>query len=195
MAQANPKTVRMVQLSLLIALLAVLTFTPLGYLVIPPVSITFLHIPVIIGAILLGPKDGAILGLAFGITAMVRATFAGVTPVDMMFSPFASGEPLQSLVVCLIPRVLLGVITGALYLALHKLLKKNAAAIGASALIATACHTLMVLGLLSILFSAFPLKEVWISFIGINCVLEMVTAVVVSVGVCIPLQKFRRSGK
>ncbi len=195
MAQANPKTVRMVQLSLLIALLAVLTFTPLGYLVIPPVSITFLHIPVIIGAILLGPKDGAILGLAFGITAMVRATFAGVTPVDMMFSPFASGEPLQSLVVCLIPRVLLGVIAGALYLALHKLLKKNAAAIGASALIATACHTLMVLGLLSILFSAFPLKEVWISFIGINCVLEMVTAVVVSVGVCIPLQKFRRSGK
>ena len=162
---------------------------------IPPVSITFLHIPVIIGAILLGPKDGAILGLAFGITAMVRATFAGVTPVDMMFSPFASGEPLQSLVVCLIPRVLLGVIAGALYLALHKLLKKNAAAIGASALIATACHTLMVLGLLSILFSAFPLKEVWISFIGINCVLEMVTAVVVSVGVCIPLQKFRRSGK
>ena len=195
MAQANPKTVRMVQLSLLIALLAVLTFTPLGYLVIPPVSITFLHIPVIIGAILLGPKDGAILGLAFGITAMVRATFAGVTPVDMMFSPFASGEPLQSLVVCLIPRVLLGVIAGALYLALHKLLKKNAAAIGASALIATACHTLMVLGLLSILFSAFPLKEVWISFIGINCVLEMVAAVVVSVGVCIPLQKFRRSGR
>lgn len=72
MAQANQKTVRMVQLALLIALLAVLTFTPLGYLVVPPVSITFLHIPVIIGAILLGPKSGALLGFAFGITAMVR---------------------------------------------------------------------------------------------------------------------------
>lgn len=195
MAQANQKTVRMVQLALLIALLAVLTFTPLGYLVVPPVSITFLHIPVIIGAILLGPKSGAFLGFAFGITAMVRATFAGVTPVDMMFSPFASGEPLQSLVVCLVPRILLGVIAGVLYLGLRKLLKKNAVAIGTAALIATACHTLMVLGLLSILFSAFPLKEVWISFIGINCVLEMVAAVVVSVGVCIPLQKFRRSGR
>ena len=78
---------------------------------------------------------------------------------------------------------------------LHKFLKKNAVAIGASALVATACHTLMVLGLLSVLFAAFPLKEVWISFIGINCVLEMITAVVVSVGVCIPLQKFRRSGR
>ena len=126
---------------------------------------------------------------------MVRATFAGVTPVDMMFSPFASGEPLQSLVVCLVPRILLGVIAGVLYLGLRKLLKKNAVAIGTAALIATACHTLMVLGLLSILFSAFPLKEVWISFIGINCVLEMVAAMVVSVGVCIPLQKFRRSGR
>ena len=141
------------------------------------------------------PQNGAILGLAFGVTAMIRATFAGVTPVDMMFSPFASGEPLQSLVVCFIPRVLLGVIAGSLYLVLHKFLKKNAVAIGASALVATACHTLMVLGLLSVLFAAFPLKEVWISFIGINCVLEMITAVVVSVGVCIPLQKFRRSGR
>lgn len=195
MAQTNPRTVRMVQLALLIALLAVLTFTPLGYLVIPPVSITFLHIPVIIGAILLGPRNGAILGFAFGMTAMIRATFAGVTPVDMMFSPFASGEPLQSLIVCFIPRVLLGAIAGLLYLVLHKLLRRNAVAIGASALVATACHTLMVLGLLSVLFSAFPLKEVWISFIGINCVLEMITAIVVSVGVCIPLQKFRRSGR
>ena len=63
MAQANPKTVRMVQLALLIALLAVLTFTPFGYLVIPPVSITFLHIPVIIGAILLGPPKWGNFGI------------------------------------------------------------------------------------------------------------------------------------
>ena len=195
MAQASSKTVRLVQLSLLIALLAVLTFTPLGFLVIPPVSITFLHIPVIVGAILLGPADGAILGLAFGILSMIRATFSGVTPIDMMFSPFASGEPLQSLIVCLIPRVLLGLLAAWLYLAFRKVGGSKAIAIGAAALLATVCHSALVLGLLSVLFAAFPLKDVWVTIVGINCILEMAAAIVVSVGVCIPLQKFRASGR
>lgn len=195
MAQASSKTVRLVQLSLLIALLAVLTFTPLGFLVIPPVSITFLHIPVIVGAILLGPADGAILGLAFGILSMIRATFSGVTPIDMMFSPFASGEPLQSLIVCLIPRVLLGLLAAWLYLAFRKVGGSKAIAIGAAALLATVCHSVLVLGLLSVLFAAFPLKDVWVTIVGINCILEMAAAIVVSVGVCIPLQKFRASGR
>ena len=194
MAQASKKTVRLVQLSLLVALLAVLTFTPLGFLVIPPVSITFLHIPVIVGAILLGPADGAILGLAFGLLSMIRATFAGVTPIDMMFSPFASGYPFQSIVVCILPRVLLGVIAAGLYLLLRNHVK-NVVAVGVSAFVATVCHTAMVLGLLSVLFSAFPLKQVWLSIIGINALLEMAAAVVVGVGVCVPLQKFRASGR
>ena len=194
MAQASKKTVRLVQLSLLVALLAVLTFTPLGFLVIPPVSITFLHIPVIVGATLLGPADGAILGLAFGLLSMIRATFAGVTPIDMMFSPFASGYPFQSIVVCILPRVLLGVIAAGLYLLLRNHVK-NVVAVGVSAFVATVCHTAMVLGLLSVLFSAFPLKQVWLSIIGINALLEMAAAVVVGVGVCVPLQKFRASGR
>ena len=114
MSQVNQKTVRLAQLALFIALLAVLTFTPLGFLIVPPVSITFLHIPVIIGAILMGTKSGAILGGAFGILSMIRASFSS-NPIDLLFSPFASGAPVQSIIMCIIPRILLGVIAALLY--------------------------------------------------------------------------------
>ena len=49
MSRTTNKTRALVQLSLLIALEAVMAFTPLGFIMIPPISITILHIPVIIG--------------------------------------------------------------------------------------------------------------------------------------------------
>ena len=73
MSQVNKKTAQMTQLTLLIAILVVLTFTPLGFIQIPPVAITILHIPVIIGAIAMGPVCGGILGLAFGVLSMLKA--------------------------------------------------------------------------------------------------------------------------
>ena len=75
MSRTTAKTRNLVQLSLLIALEAVMAFTPLGFIMIPPISITILHIPVIIGAILMGPTYGGILGGAFGVLAMIKATF------------------------------------------------------------------------------------------------------------------------
>ena len=63
----NNKTLMLTQLALLTAIEVILTFTPLGFIMIPPVSITVLHIPVIVGAILTGKKGGAVLGGVFGI--------------------------------------------------------------------------------------------------------------------------------
>lgn len=71
MSQTTRKTARLVQYALLMALLAVLGFTPLGFIMVPPVSITILHIPVILGAVLFGPGCGALLGFEFGLISMV----------------------------------------------------------------------------------------------------------------------------
>ncbi len=60
------RTLHLTQLSLLIAIELVVGLTPLSFITVPPVSITVLHIPVIIGAILLGPTDGALLGVVMG---------------------------------------------------------------------------------------------------------------------------------
>lgn len=98
MRNTNQKTLRLAQLAILIALEAVLTFTPLGFIMVPPISITLMHIPVIVGAVLMGPVDGGILGLSFGVFSMIKASTAAASPADMAFSPFLSGEPVSSIV-------------------------------------------------------------------------------------------------
>ena len=61
------KTLEMVQLAVLIAIMLILAFTPLGYLRIGPLAISLMTIPVVIGAMILGPAGGAVLGLVFGL--------------------------------------------------------------------------------------------------------------------------------
>ena len=68
----NEKTIKMVQMAILIAVLLVMSFTPLGYLHIGPLSISLLTIPVVIGAMLIGPGAGAVLGAVFGITSFAQ---------------------------------------------------------------------------------------------------------------------------
>lgn len=189
MNKSSAQTRRLTQLAILIALEAVLTFTPLGFLMIPPISITLLHIPVIVGAILMGPSAGGILGLAFGLFSMIKASTAAASPADMAFSPFLSGSPLSSVVMCILPRVLLGVIAGGLYLLLSRKRKGEALQMGISAVAATFLHSMMVLGLLSLLFQALPLKDVIAALIGVNCLLEMLAAAVVTAAVCMPVKK------
>ena len=65
MSQTHEKTLKLAQLAMLIAIEAIMTFLPIGFIMVPPVSITLLHIPVIIGAILMGPLYGGILGGSF----------------------------------------------------------------------------------------------------------------------------------
>ena len=63
------KTLEMVQLAVLIAIMLILAFTPLGYLRIGPLAISLMTIPVVIGAMILGPAGGAVLGLGFGLSS------------------------------------------------------------------------------------------------------------------------------
>ena len=61
-------TLTVAMLGIFSALILLMTFTPIGYLVIPGigVSATLIHIPVIVGAVVLGPKLGTALGLVWG---------------------------------------------------------------------------------------------------------------------------------
>lgn len=89
------------------AIIVVMSFTPLGYLVYGAISITFLAIPVAIGAMLLGPKYGMILGFVFGVTSLIQC-FIG----DPFASLLLSINPVVTGFLCIVPRVLIGLFGG-----------------------------------------------------------------------------------
>jgi uncharacterized membrane protein len=193
MSKSTSKTRQLTQLSLLIALEAVMAFTPLGFIMIPPISITILHIPVIIGAILMGPTYGGILGGAFGVLSMIKATFFAASPADLLFSPFASGAPVQSAVMCIVPRILLGVVAALLYQLLRQV-TKDMAAMAVSCILATLLHSVMVLGAMWLFFQAMPLRDVFVTVASLNCIVEMLAAGVVGTAVCKPVMAYLRKG-
>ena len=59
----------------------------LGYIPLGFMNATIIHVPVIVGALLLGPRYGAFLGFVFGMTSLIKAT---LTPsvTSFVFSPF-----------------------------------------------------------------------------------------------------------
>ncbi|MGN1344624.1 MAG: ECF transporter S component, partial [Traorella sp.] len=80
---------RLVLLSLFIGIEVVLMCTPLGYIPIGAIKATTLHIPVIVISIILGVKEGAILGFVFGMSSLIMSTI-NPSLFSFCFSPFYS---------------------------------------------------------------------------------------------------------
>ncbi|PWL97114.1 MAG: hypothetical protein DBY09_06690 [Selenomonadales bacterium] len=73
-------------LGLFIALMAVLAFVPyIGFIPLTPaISLSIVHLPAIVGTIILGFKKGMILSLAFGVLSLIRA-FTPMGVADVTF--------------------------------------------------------------------------------------------------------------
>ena len=181
MKNDSKSNTRFTTLALLVSIELVLGLTPLGFLAIPPVSITTMHIPVIIGAIILGPTAGGVLGLAFGLISMYSAiTGPSLSPVNLLFSPFAS----------VVPRMLLGIIPAYIDKLLRKLINNQPFTAAISAGIATVCHTILVLGCMAVFFKALVIKEIFITIISLNGTVEILAAVIIVPAIALPLKKY-----
>ena len=88
-SKTNKRTKTLVQIALLVAVMIVLNFTNLGLIPIPfsPLKVTTLHIPVIIGACLLGPKLGGVLGFLFGLLSFINNSFVAPIVTSFVFTP------------------------------------------------------------------------------------------------------------
>lgn len=186
----------LVQIALLVAIQIILTATPIGFIPLGPVHITIMHIPVIIGAVAMGPTAGGILGLVFGISSMVVATMRG-TPDSIVFSPFLS-KSLWSVVIAVVPRVLFGLFAAWLFLALRKVQQMSTrVAAGITAGVSTLLHSVMVLGSIYLFLGrmyADLMNIAYNTLLGImalvivqNGVLEAIAAVVITVALVKPL--------
>lgn len=192
----STKTRNMAYFALFIAIELVLTMTPLGYIRTPMLSITLMHIPVIVCGAILGPAFGAGLGLLFGLTSVYNATTAP-SAASFVFSPFITVGGISgnwsSLVIALVPRILLGAIAGWLFIAFRKKMKPGMAGLF-SGVIATLCHTLMVLSLIYVLWGeqyAQALGSSYALLLGLlvttvvtNGLMEAAAAGLVTMGIC-----------
>ena len=119
MKTRNPKIRRMVQLAILTALILVLAFTPIGYLRLGPFSVTFMPVPVVIGAILLGPSGGTFLGFIFGLTS-----FAQCFGIDPIGTGLMQINIFYTFVMTVVTRTLVGFLTACVFQAMQILLAK-----------------------------------------------------------------------
>ena len=139
----------MVALAMMAAIVVVLANTPLGLIQLPIIKATTVHIPVILGAILLGPLAGGILGGVFGMCSLISNTFAP-TLLSFAFSPFMSTTgligALKALWISLGCRVLMGVFSGVLWVALKKLRVNDVVALAITGFLGSMANTVLVMG-------------------------------------------------
>ena len=146
----------MAQLALMAAIVILLANTPLGMIQLPIIKATTVHIPVILGAILLGPMAGGILGAVFGICSLVSNTLAP-TLLSFAFSPFLSTTGLPGAVkavwISVGCRVLIGVAAGWLWILLSKLQVPSLVALPITGFVGAMVNTVTVMGSIYLLFA------------------------------------------
>lgn len=157
MKQRTKDTRWMVGVAMMAAIVVLLANTPLGLIQLPVIKATTTHIPVIVGAILLGPLAGGILGGVFGVCSMLSNTFAPVA-TSMCFSPFLSETGLVGAVkaiwVSVGCRILIGVVAGWLWIGLKKLKVADLAALPVVGFVGSMTNTVMVMFSILFLFRA-----------------------------------------
>ena len=146
----------MVSVALMAAIVIVLVNTPLGMIQLPIIKATTVHIPVILGAILLGPGAGAILGAVFGICSLVSNTMAP-TLLSFAFSPFLSttGIPgaLKAIWISVGCRILIGVVAGWLWVLFTKIKLNQFIALPIVGFVGSMVNTVTVMGSIYFLFA------------------------------------------
>ena len=146
----------MVSVALMAAIVIVLANTPLGMIQLPIIKATTVHIPVILGAILLGPGAGAILGAVFGICSLVSNTMAP-TLLSFAFSPFMSTTgifgAIKAIWVSVGCRILIGVAAGWLWKLLEKVKVNQVIALPIVGFVGSMVNTIAVMGSIYVLFA------------------------------------------
>lgn len=185
-------------LALLTALLILQVYIPI---VIPGgLQVTTVHITVALGAIILGTRDGAILGLIWGLLSLFRAFTSPSGPLTILL--------FTNPVIAIIPRVMVGVVAGLLFSFLFKKTKLNhTLSLGLTGLASALTNTLLVVIFTLIFFQGRPnalygaanasgshtnLIVFIFALLGINAVLEVIASGILVPLIGTPLLRFRK---
>ena len=181
--KTSNKTRQLTILGLLTGILLLMAYTPLGYLNIGPLAISFNVIPVALAAITLGPAGGAAAGAVFGLTSFLQCI--GVGGVSAMGVVLFGINPVLAFIQRFIPRLLDGLLLGYIFRGVKK---ASNARVGCfvTGFFSAFLNTLFFMTALVVLFGNTEYMQGLIggkniilfvcSFVGINAVCEMVSS-------------------
>lgn len=175
-------------LGLLTGVLLLMSVTPLGYFHTFGLDISLMMVPVGIGAMLMGPKAGAWLGLVFGATSFYQSMTGSSAFSTMLFNI----NPFYTFLLCIPTRVLMGFLTGVIFKAAQKVDKKKTVCYFVGGFFAAFLNTLFFMGVLILCYwntefiqginetlgGLNPLMFV-VAFVGVNGALEMPSSCIV----------------
>ena len=101
----------LVRLALLVALQFAMRLLGLGKVPVGPLNMSFLTLPIAVGAIVLGPVAGMILGGVFGALSFYDA----ISGAGGMTAVFMGISPVHTFILCVGMRVLMGLCCGLVY--------------------------------------------------------------------------------
>ncbi len=115
--RVSEKTRKLAILGLLAAITIIMGFTPIGYIPVGALKITFMTLPVIVAAAILDPADAAIVGGMFGLTSFIQAA----TGMSALTGALFQLNPVLTFLLCVVPRVLEGLLGGLIFKGLSKI--------------------------------------------------------------------------
>lgn len=190
------KAYRISILAMFVAIIIIQNFVPLfGYIPLGLLDLTTIHITVIIAAIILGPKDGALVGGVWGLITFIRAFTSPTSPL----APLVFTNP----VVSIVPRILIGLVAGWLFIWLQRRIKRTPAMMLA-ALVGALVNTILVLGLIYLFYRTPAVAQAYgtadvsrlggllLVVVATNGIPEAILAAVVAPLICTPLLRFRK---
>ncbi len=183
-------------LGLMSGILFLMAYTPLGYLNIGPLAVTFNVIPVAICAVVLGPTGGAVAGAVFGLTSFLQAM--GIGGTSALGAALFQINPFLSAVQCFVPRILDGLLIGFIYRGMRK--KTNVyASCAVTGFFSAFLNTLFFMTTLVVMFGNTEViqnlmggRNVIIGccmMVGVNAISEMVSSTIITAAVGTALSK------
>jgi uncharacterized membrane protein len=181
----HAKTLWMAQTAILAAVILLMAFTPLGYLKVGIIEITFLVIPVAIGAIMIGPGSGAVLGAVFGATSFAQA-FA---------SPFGAAllaiNPFYTFLLTMVPRILMGYLVGLLFRSLFKIDKTKLISYTVASLSGAVLNTVLFIAALFLMFGQSDylqsfgdgFVQILGVLVGLNALIEAIACMIIGAAI------------
>ena len=148
MAYKNKKLYDLVLLALFIAIELAMYLMGLGLVPIGPLKMSFLPVPVAVGAILMGPWQGAVLGAAFGLCSLWDA----ISGSSIMTNAFFAISPVHTVILCVGMRALMGLCVGLLFQLLRRIDNKKILSYYVSALAAPLLNTFFFMGYIVLFF-------------------------------------------